>query len=101
MAKYSREMSVVAKAAGVGDSAHGLAYAQQLPAIQKTRGLVQTSMSDPEAGTARASAEFTNRKALTPRWVCSEGQGSPSNTTVRLSTGDSACWAHDVNSPAI
>jgi hypothetical protein len=42
MAKFSCEMSVVAKAAGVGDLAERLACAQQRPALQKTRGVIQT-----------------------------------------------------------
>jgi hypothetical protein len=41
-AKLSGEMSVVAKAAGVGDLADGLACVQQPPAMQLTRGMIQT-----------------------------------------------------------
>jgi hypothetical protein len=39
-------MRVVAKAAVVGDRADRFAYAQQLPAIQKARGVVQTKRID-------------------------------------------------------
>jgi hypothetical protein len=48
------KMRVVAKAAGVGDRADRLAYAQQLPAIQKARGLVQTQRVD-EFGAGKAA----------------------------------------------
>src|SRR6267154_3552327 len=41
-AKLSGEMSIVAKAAGVGDLADGLACIQQSPAMQLTRGMIQT-----------------------------------------------------------
>jgi hypothetical protein len=41
-AKLSGEMSIVAKAAGVGDLADGLACVQQPPAMQLTRGMIQT-----------------------------------------------------------
>ena len=40
--KLPGEMSIVAKAAGVGDLADGLARVQQPPAMQLTRGMIQT-----------------------------------------------------------
>src|SRR5216684_4184685 len=41
IAKFSREMSVVAKATGVGDLAERLACAQQRPAMHQVRGVIQ------------------------------------------------------------
>ena len=55
MAKFSGKMSVVAKAASVGDLAERLACVQQRPAMQKKRGVIQTKRID----------EFTARR---PRW---------------------------------
>ena len=46
LAKFSREMSVVAKTAGVGDLAQRLARAHQRPALQKARGVIQTKRID-------------------------------------------------------
>jgi hypothetical protein len=43
MAKFSREMRVVAKAAGVGDGADGLVSAQQFPALERARRSADTS----------------------------------------------------------
>jgi hypothetical protein len=45
-AKFSCEMSIVAKAASVGDLAERLACAQQRPALQKARGMIQTKRID-------------------------------------------------------
>jgi hypothetical protein len=39
-------MSVVAKAAGVGDRAERLAHAQECPAMQEARGVIQTKRID-------------------------------------------------------
>ena len=39
-AKFSGEVNVVAKAAGVGDLAERLAGIQQCPAMQKARGMI-------------------------------------------------------------
>ena len=41
-AELSCEMSVVVKPAGVGDLADGLTRVQQGPALQQTRGMIQT-----------------------------------------------------------
>ena len=46
MAKFACEMSVVAKAAGVGDVAERLACAQRPSAMQKVRGVIQTKRID-------------------------------------------------------
>jgi hypothetical protein len=46
MAKFACEMSVVAKAAGVGDVAERLACAQRRSAMQKVRGVIQTKRID-------------------------------------------------------
>jgi hypothetical protein len=46
MAEFSCKMSVVAKAAGVGDFAERLACAQQRSAMQEMRGLIQTERID-------------------------------------------------------
>jgi len=54
MAKFSCEMRVVAKAAGVGDRADRLAHAQQLPAIEKVCGVSQTQRID-EFGAGQAA----------------------------------------------
>ena len=43
MAKFSCEMGVVAKATGIGDVAERTACAQQPPATQKARGVIQTN----------------------------------------------------------
>jgi hypothetical protein len=40
--KFSTEISIVAKTAGVGDLADGLACLQKRPALQQTRGVIQT-----------------------------------------------------------
>jgi len=45
-AKYSGEMSVVAKAAVVGDLADRLARVQRRPAMQETRGVIQPDRID-------------------------------------------------------
>src|SRR3977135_3822048 len=42
-AKFSNEISIVAKATGVGDLADGLACFQKRPAFQQTRGVIQTN----------------------------------------------------------
>ena len=41
--KFSDEISIVAKAAGVGDLADGLACFQKRPTFQQTRGVIQTN----------------------------------------------------------
>ena len=58
-AKLSGEMSIVAKAAGVGDLADGLACVQQSPAMQLTRGMIQTDrVYEMSAGRAPHRKEF-------------------------------------------
>jgi hypothetical protein len=58
-AKLSGEMSIVAKAAGVGDLADGLARVQQPPAMQLTRGMIQTDrMYQLSAGRAARRKEL-------------------------------------------
>ena len=42
MAKFAREMGVIAKATGEGDLAQRLACSQRRPAMQKVRGVIQT-----------------------------------------------------------
>jgi hypothetical protein len=42
MAKFTREMGVIAKATGEGDLAQRLACSQRRPAMQKVRGVIQT-----------------------------------------------------------
>ena len=42
-AKFSNEISIIAKAAGVGDLADGLACFQKRPTFQQTRGVIQTN----------------------------------------------------------
>ena len=42
-AKFSNEISIVAKAAGIGDLADGLACFQKRPAFQQARGVIQTN----------------------------------------------------------
>ena len=46
VAKYSSEISVVAKAAGVGDLADRLARVQRRPAMQETRGVIEPHRID-------------------------------------------------------
>lgn len=59
MAKFSCEMSVVAKTAGVGDLAQRLARAQQRPALEKARGVIQTKRIDEfTAGKSRTVKSF-------------------------------------------
>jgi hypothetical protein len=48
-AKYSGEMSVVAKAAAKGDLADWLARVQRRPAMQKIRGVIQPDRIDENA----------------------------------------------------
>ena len=45
-AKFSNEISIVAKAAGVGDLADGLACFEKRPAFQQRRGVIQTNRLD-------------------------------------------------------
>ena len=45
-AKFSNEISIIAKAAGVGDLADRLACFQKRPAFQQTRGVIQTNRMD-------------------------------------------------------
>src|SRR5882757_8722864 len=54
MAKFSCEMRVVAKAAGVGDRTDRLLCAQQLAAFERARGLVQAKRID-EIGAGKAA----------------------------------------------
>ena len=42
-AKFSDEISIVAKTAGVGDLADGLDCFQKRPAFQQARGVIQTN----------------------------------------------------------
>ena len=42
MAKFAREMGVIAKATGEADLAQRLACSQRRPAMQKVRGVIQT-----------------------------------------------------------
>ena len=59
MAEFSREMRIIAKAAGIGDLAESLACAQQLPAMQKARGVIQTNrMYEMTAGGVVRRKEF-------------------------------------------
>ena len=58
-AKYSGEMSVVAKAAVVGDLADQLAGVHCRPATQKTRGVVQPGgIDEMRAGRAPRREDF-------------------------------------------
>jgi hypothetical protein len=43
MAKFAREMGVIAKARREGDLAQRLACSQRRPAMQKVRGVIQTN----------------------------------------------------------
>jgi hypothetical protein len=45
-AKYSNEIGIVAKAAGVGDLADGLACFEKRPAFQQRHGVIQTNRLD-------------------------------------------------------
>jgi hypothetical protein len=45
-AKYSNEIGIVAKAAGVGDLADGLACLEKRPAFQQRHGVIQTNRLD-------------------------------------------------------
>ena len=69
MAKFSCEMSVVAKTAGVGDLAQRLARAQQRPALQKARGVIQTKRIDEfTAGRAAPRKELLDVAQRDPRF---------------------------------
>ena len=58
-AKLSGEMGIVGKAAGVGDLADGLACVQEPPAMQLTRGMIQTDrMYEMSAGRATGHKEL-------------------------------------------
>jgi hypothetical protein len=58
-AKLSGEMSIVDKAAGVGDLVDGLVCVQQPPAMQLTRGMIQTDrMYEMSAGRAPRRKEL-------------------------------------------
>ena len=71
-AKYSGEMSVVAKAAVVGDRADRLAGVQRRPAMQKTRGVIQPDRIDEmRAGRAprprrRRCSTISRSRRITP-----------------------------------
>jgi hypothetical protein len=58
-AELSGEMSIVAKATGVGDLFDGLARAQQRTAMQEARGVIQTDrMYEMSAGRAPRGKEL-------------------------------------------
>src|SRR6266404_4684237 len=71
-AKYPCEMSVVAKAAVVGDLADRLARVQRRPAMQKTPGVIQPDRIDEmRAGRApsprrRRSSTISRSRRITP-----------------------------------
>ena len=68
-AKLSGEMSIVAKAAGVGDLADGLACVQQPPAMQLARGMIQTDrMYEISAGRASRRKELLKVAQRDPRF---------------------------------
>jgi hypothetical protein len=68
MAEFSCKMSVVAKAASVGDFAERLACAQQRSAMQKKRGVIQTKRIDEfTAGQAPLGKELLE---VTQRYPC-------------------------------
>ena len=66
-AKFSREMSIVTEAAGIGNLAERLACVQQRPAIQKARGVIQTKRID----------EFTARRAALRKELLEVTQRDP------------------------
>src|SRR5260370_33018196 len=66
-AKYSGEMSVVAKAAVVGDLDDRLTRVQCRPAMQKTRGVIQPDRIDEvRAGRAPRREELLKAAQLAP-----------------------------------
>jgi len=59
IAKFPRKIRVVVKATGVGDVADGMARAQNFPATQKARGVIQAKRIDEfAAGHAAPSKEL-------------------------------------------
>src|SRR6202795_3899447 len=61
MAEFSREMCIVAKAAGIGDLAERLARPKQRAAVQKVRGAIQAKRIDElAAGRAALCKELLN-----------------------------------------
>ena len=68
LAKFSCEMSVVAKTAGVGDLAQRLARAQQRPALQKARGEEKISTRLSMRGSWRHSCAVPTRGLSTTCW---------------------------------
>jgi hypothetical protein len=70
-AKFSGEISIVAKAAGVGDLAERLARAQQRPAMQEARGVIQTKRIDEfTAGRAALRKELLEVTQRDPCFGC-------------------------------
>jgi len=57
MAKFAREMGVIAKATGEGDLAQRLACSQRRPAMQQLRGVIQTKRVDEFAAGRSARRE--------------------------------------------
>ena len=57
MAKFTREICVIAKAPGEGDLAQRLACSQRRPAMQKVRGVIQTKRVDEFAAGRSARRE--------------------------------------------
>jgi hypothetical protein len=71
IAKLSREMRVVAKAAGVSDFAERLARAKQRPAMQKLRSVFQTKRIDGfAAGQTMLSKELLELTQGNPGFDC-------------------------------
>src|SRR5882672_6679295 len=71
MAKFSREICIVAKAAGVSDLADRLICGQERPAMQKARGVIQTKrIYEFTAGRAALSKELLQVTQRDPRFGC-------------------------------